>query len=126
MRRSHSVGSRGPGEVSSRGRGVEPSPSIRDLANQDSRPRPRFTTSPSAREFGAAGRSGQPAGPFASPQTPRACGDGARVASRIDPGTVWWLPAVLWLQSVRLRPRGEAVSYTHLRAHETRHDLVCR
>src|SRR5450756_318990 len=26
----------------------------------------------------------------------------------------------------RLAVRAEAVSYTHLRAHETRHDLVCR
>ena len=31
------------------------------------------------------------------------------------------------LQSSPLpNPRSEPVSYTHLRAHETRHDLVCR
>src|SRR5450756_2326136 len=38
---------------------------------------------------------------------------------------------VLWFQSCLARDAGElaaavAVSYTHLRAHETRHDLVCR
>src|SRR5450759_1457868 len=33
---------------------------------------------------------------------------------------------IAWLICSLMVPRPSAVSYTHLRAHETRHDLVCR
>src|SRR5450756_2741102 len=41
--------------------------------------------------------------------------------------TLLLLPISIWvLERDRRRPGHLAVSYTHLRAHETRHDLVCR
>src|SRR5450756_3044870 len=36
------------------------------------------------------------------------------------------VPETLVRESGKPRHEAEAVSYTHLRAHETRHDLVCR
>src|SRR5450759_2936127 len=35
-------------------------------------------------------------------------------------------PAIQWQSSQSIEDDTASVSYTHLRAHETRHDLVCR
>ena len=33
---------------------------------------------------------------------------------------------ISYIENAKRKPSLESVSYTHLRAHETRHDLVCR
>ena len=40
--------------------------------------------------------------------------------------TTWFSDLAIMAPDGRLLPRGEAVSYTHLRAHETGRNLVCR
>src|SRR5450756_2219579 len=52
--------------------------------------------------------------------------DRRRQLQRGVPGLAGRHPAVNQAEPVRLVDADLAVSYTHLRAHETRHDLVCR
>eukprot|EP00825_Cyclidium_porcatum_P004875 TRINITY_DN12317_c0_g1_i1.p1 TRINITY_DN12317_c0_g1~~TRINITY_DN12317_c0_g1_i1.p1 ORF type:complete len:285 (-),score=52.88 TRINITY_DN12317_c0_g1_i1:54-908(-) len=47
-------------------------------------------------------------------------------SQQFDNGTKYFLSHYQFSQFQKIQKKQEAVSYTHLRAHETRHDLVCR
>src|SRR5450759_5945482 len=66
---------------------------------------------------------------FVSGQVPRDPRSGATIGSDVVEQTrqvVSNLESVLAAAGAKLSDVVSAVSYTHLRAHETRHDLVCR
>src|SRR5450756_542577 len=55
--------------------------------------------------------------------------DGAFVITQLQPGAynlAVEAPGFKKMEQKDVRVSANAVSYTHLRAHETRHDLVCR
>src|SRR5450756_2334975 len=62
----------------------------------------------------------------AAPLAARRVGEAGRGPARHEPERTPRRAPVAGVQVLRRANGGRAVSYTHLRAHETRHDLVCR